>query len=148
VAAARLTLEELLAEAQTRIVRYSPRDAKTALENGATLIDVRSESNRERDGVVPGSIHIPRTVLEWRVDVDSPYRNPHLGSVDDPIILICDHGCSTILAAATLTELGFTQAGDVIGGFAAWRGEDLPTTPAGRSKLAVDGLPGMDGPER
>jgi rhodanese-related sulfurtransferase len=148
VAAARLTLDELLAEAQTRIVRYSPQDAKAALENGATLIDIRSESNRERDGVVPGSIHIPRTVLEWRVDVDSPYRNPHLGSVDDPIILICDHGCSTILAAATLTELGFTHAGDVIGGFAAWRGEDLPTTSASRSKLGVDSLPGMSGPER
>ena len=146
--ATRLTLDGLLAGARAQIVRYSPQDAHAAVENGATLIDIRSDSTRERDGVVPGSIHIPRTVLEWRVDIDSPWRNPHIGDLSDPIILLCDHGCSTILAAATLTQLGFAQAGDVIGGFAAWHKEGLPTKRPGRSKNGVDGPAGMNGPEQ
>ena len=71
-------------------------------------------------------VHIPRTVLEWRLDPESPWRNPHVGSLDQQIVLICDHGCSSILAAATLVELGFARAGDVVGGFAAWRDAGLP----------------------
>ena len=148
MAVARITLEHLLAEAQARIVRYAPQEAKVATDNGAILIDIRSESNRERDGIVPGSIHIPRTVLEWRVDIDSPWRNPHIGDLDDQVILLCDHGCSSILAAATLTTLGFARAGDVIGGFAEWRDKGLPTTRAPRRQHGADALAGMNGPDR
>jgi Rhodanese-like domain len=70
---------------------------------------------------VPGSLHIPRTVLEWRLDPDSAWRNPHAGGLDQELVLICDHGCSSLLAAATPADLGFTRVGDIIGGFAAWR---------------------------
>ena len=126
----RRALDELLADALRRIVRYTPAEAQTAMQSGAVLIDIRSDSDRERDGVVPGSIHIPRTVFEWRIDLESPWRNPHLGDLDQEIILLCDHGYSTILAADTLVELGFTRAGDVIGGYADWREAGLPTTTA------------------
>jgi rhodanese-related sulfurtransferase len=122
----RRTLDELLAEAECRITRHSPADAYAATRTGGLLVDIRSDSDRERDGIVPGSLHIPRTVLEWRTDPDSPCRNPYVGGLDQQIILLCDHGCSSILAAAALTDLGFTRAGDVVGGFAAWRAADLP----------------------
>ena len=80
--------------------------------------------------VVPGSLQIPRTVLEWRLDPDSAWRSPHAPALDEPVILLCDHGESSSLAAATLVELGFTKAGDVVGGFAAWAAAGLPVVPA------------------
>jgi rhodanese-related sulfurtransferase len=130
VGAERRTLEELLDTARARIERLEPAEAFAATEQGALLIDIRADVDRERDGIVPGSLHIPRTVLEWRLDPDSPWRNPHVGGVDEQILLLCDHGCSSVFAAATLLELGFARAGDVVGGFAAWRDAGLPTAPA------------------
>ena len=143
----RRTLDDLLAEARERIVRHAPAEALEATRAGALLIDIRSESDRERDGIVPGSLHIPRTVLEWRTDLDSPRRNPHLGGPDQQVILICDHGCSTILAAATLSELGYTNAGDVIGGYAAWYDAGLPTGRAPQRRRGADKPAGTDGPD-
>src|SRR5437867_9599145 len=123
----RRTLEELLDAARARVERLEPAEALAATEQGALLIDIRADVDRERDGIVPGSLHIPRTVLEWRLEPESAWRNPHVGDVDRQIILICDHGCSSILAAATPVELGFSRAGDVIGGLAAWREAGLVT---------------------
>lgn len=97
--------------------------------------------------MVPGSLHIPRTVLEWRVAVDSPWRNPHLGGRDQQLILICDHGYSSILAARNLVALGFDRAGDVIGGFAAWKDAGLPIKPRAGIPAADGALPGMGPPE-
>ena len=89
-------IETLLAEAAHRIERRSPDDVAAAMQAGALLIDVRSSENRARDGIVPGSLHLPRTVLEWRVAPDSEWRNPHVGGLDSELILICDHGDSTV----------------------------------------------------
>lgn len=143
----RRTLDDLLAEARERIVRHAPAEALEATRTGALLIDIRSDGSRERDGIVPGALHIPRTVLEWRTDFDSPWRNPHLGGPDQRVILICDQGCSTLLAAATLSELGYTNAGDVIGGYAAWRDAGLPTGRAPRRSSGADEPAGMNGPD-
>jgi rhodanese-related sulfurtransferase len=93
--------------------------------------------------LVPGSLHIPRTVLEWRLDPDSPSRSPHAPGLDDPVLVLCDHGESSSLAAATLVELGFSRAGDVAGGFAAWTDAGLPVVAAGPPAA---GLPGMAPP--
>jgi len=130
VSVKRRTLDDLLADARERIVRYTPAEALEAMESGALLVDIRSESDRERDGIVPGSLHIPRTVLEWRADLDKPWRSPYLDGFEQQIILLCDHGCSTILAAANLADLGFTNVGDVIGGYAACCEAGLITTSA------------------
>lgn len=102
---------------------------------------------RKVDGVVPGSLHIPRTVLEWRVAGDSPWRNLHLAGPDQRLILICDHGFSSILAARNLVELGFHRAGDVIGGFQSWRENDLPVARWRRRLSRVGALPGTGPPE-
>jgi rhodanese-related sulfurtransferase len=142
----RRTLEELLDEASGRIERLHPAEAFAAAERGAVLIDIRSDAARERDGIVPGSLHIPRTVLEWRLDPESDWRNPHVGALDGQVVLICDHGCSSVLAAATAVQLGFTRAGDVVGGFAAWLEAGLPTVPAPPPR--ADGEPpGLSAPD-
>jgi rhodanese-related sulfurtransferase len=144
----RRTLDELLDEARARIRRFQPADALAAVEGGAVLVDIRSDLDRERDGIVPGAIHIPRTVLEWRLDPESEWRNPHVGGLDQEIILICDHGCSSVLAAATLVELGFGRAGDVIGGFAAWSESGLATATCLGDRREPGELPGMRAPDR
>jgi rhodanese-related sulfurtransferase len=139
---ARRTLNELLAAAEARIARFEPASAQAAVAGGALLIDIRGDGDRERDGIVPGSLHIPRTVLEWRLDPDSPTRNPRACDLSRQVLLICDHGCSSVLAAATLVDLGFARAGDVTGGFAAWREAGLPIEPA-PPRRAPGELPGM-----
>jgi rhodanese-related sulfurtransferase len=134
IARQRRTLEELLQAATASITRLRPEEAAAAVGHGAALIDIRSDLDRERDGIVPDSLHIPRTVLEWRLAADSAWRNPSAPDVDKHVILMCDHGCSSVLAAATLVELGFAKAGDVIGGYAAWRDAGLVTTQAPRHR--------------
>ena len=144
----RRTLDQLVDEAGARVRRYEPHAALAAVDGGALIIDIRSQFDRQRDGVVPGSIHIPRTVLEWRLDPDSAWRNPHVGGLDQELILLCDHGCSSLLAAATLADLGFTQVSDVIGGFAAWREATLPTAQANPGHPSPGELPGMGPPSQ
>jgi rhodanese-related sulfurtransferase len=141
------SLDFLLQDATTRIERLQPAAAQAAVEDGALLVDIRSDDARERNGIVPGSLHVPRTVLEWRLDPASAWRNPHVGGPDTHVPLICDHGSSSILAAATLVDLGFAHAGDVIGGFEAWREAGLPVAPA-PPPSADGGLQGMGGPSR
>ncbi len=141
----RRTLDQLLADARARIERLEPGQAWEAARAGARIIDVRSERDRER-GVVPGSLHIPRTVLEWRLDPDSRWRTPHVGGLDDHLLIMCADGCSSSLAAATLTELGFTRVGDVVGGFSAWHDAGLPTIEADPER-DPGVLPGMGPPE-
>jgi rhodanese-related sulfurtransferase len=143
IAPQRRTLEELVQAAAAAITRLRPEEAAAAVGNGATLIDIRSDLDRERDGIVPGSLHIPRTVLEWRLAADSAWRNPYAPGVDEQIILMCDHGCSSVLAGATLVELGFATASDVIGGYAAWREAALVTAPAPRHRRRPGELAGM-----
>ena len=96
---------------------------------GAVLVDIRDRFSREHDGVIPGAYHVPRTVLEWRVASDE-YRNPALE--DRRLILVCDHGFSTVFAASMLMVLG-RDVGDVIGGFEAWKADGLETGVAGRT---------------
>ena len=129
----RKTIDELLEEARTRIDRVSPRDAAAEVEDGALLVDIRSESQRAADGVVPGAIYHPRNVLEWRMDPASGHNDPAVGGVERRVIVMCDAGYQSSLAAATLRELGFARAADLDGGFQAWRGAGLPVEPLERA---------------
>lgn len=138
----RRPISQLLDEARARIERVEPARALRKMRNGALLIDIRSDTDRAYGGIVPGSLHIPRTVLEWRLDPDSEWRTPYVTGLDQPIILLCDHGFSSSLAAATLMDLGFQQVGDVIGGFEAWRDAGLPiaTAPPPRPECDLAGM--------
>jgi rhodanese-related sulfurtransferase len=136
-------VDELLADARRRITRAAPEDAWVAANAGeALIVDIRSGDERRADGIVPGSLHVPRTVLEWRFDGTSGWGNSLLQDRGRRVLLLCAHGFSSSLAAATLVELGF-DAGDDAGGFEAWVEASLPTRAAAEPVAGV--LPGMGG---
>jgi rhodanese-related sulfurtransferase len=126
---ARTTIDDLLAEARTRIDRVAPREAASEMADGALLVDIRSESQRAQDGAIPGAIYHPRNVLEWRMDPDSGANDPAVGGVERRIIVVCNEGYQSSLAAATLRDIGFARAADLVGGFQAWHGAGLPVEP-------------------
>ena len=128
----------MLATARSRITRWTPAEAAAA---DVLLVDLRSNDERAATGIIPGSLHVPRSVLEWRCDQDSGYANPQLAG--RRLVLVCAHGESSSLAAASLVELGLEDAGDLEGGFEAWCEAGLQVAPAPES----DGMPGMGGPQ-
>lgn len=134
-----MTLTQLFDGARGRIRRYTPTEAQAAMQAGAVIVDIRDRFSREHDGVIPGAYHVPRTVLEWRVASDE-HRNPALE--DKRLILVCDHGFSSVFAASMLLDLGL-DVGDVIGGFEAWQADGLET---GIAK-PYDGQPGNGPPD-
>ena len=96
------------------------------MQEGATLIDIRSESQRLADGSIPGARVVARNVLEWRLDPVCPFRDPVFGRVDARPVLICHEGYQSSLAAYTAQRFGIVGATDVIGGFRAWREAGMP----------------------
>jgi len=124
----RRTIDDLLAAARARLERLRPPEAAAAMDAGdAVLVDVRSEAQRAADGVIPGAVWHPRNVLEWRVDPASSHADPRLSAdLDARLVIVCNEGYQSSLAAATLQELGFARATDLDGGFQAWRAAGLP----------------------
>lgn len=104
----RKTVHDLLAEARASLRRLEPFRAYAAMQQGARLIDTRSDDERAKHGSIPGSLHIPLSVLEWRADPDSGHHDPAIGGFGDPIILICAHGFSSSLAARRLQDSGLS----------------------------------------
>jgi len=122
-----MTIDELLARARQRLDRVTTEDALDAVRDGAVLVDIRSELQRAADGLMPGAIFHPRNVLEWRCDATSGYDDPRLsGDPDRRIVLVCDEGYQSSLAAAMLQDLGLARATDLVGGFQAWAAAGLP----------------------
>jgi len=122
----RTTIDELLAAARGRIERLAPEAALQAMADGALLVDTREGDDRRASGTIAGSVHVPLSVLFWRLDPTSGHDDPALSDLTRAVVLICSHGYSSSLAAATLLDLGFASAGDVIGGFEAWLAAGLP----------------------
>ncbi|MDP9252686.1 MAG: rhodanese-like domain-containing protein, partial [Chloroflexota bacterium] len=116
----------MLAAAQARLRRLTPAEAAAAVRDGKILVDTRDADTRSRDGSIPGSVHIPLSVLEWRVDPTSGHQSAALAGHEDDLILICHEGYSSSLAAVRLHELGFENTTDVIGGLVAWAAAGLP----------------------
>jgi rhodanese-related sulfurtransferase len=127
----RQTIDSLLADARRRIERLPPDAALRAMADGALLVDTRCGDDRRATGAIPGSVHVPLSVLFWRLDPSSGYDDLALSDLARPVILICAHGYSSSLAAATLRDLGFASVADVIGGFEAWSAAGLPVLPEG-----------------
>lgn len=124
---ARTTIDDLLEAARARLDRVTVDDVEAALAAGALLVDVRSDAQRAADGVIPDAIFHPRNVLEWRCDPASGHDDPRLSSdLDRRLIVVCNEGYQSSLAAATLQDLGFTRATDLSGGFQAWSAAGLP----------------------
>ena len=104
-----------MAEARSQIRRYTPDEARA--DPDLLLVDTRSAEEREQSGVIPGAKAIPYSVLPWRADQTSEWRDEELAG--RRLCLVCAHGESSSLAAAQLVDLG-VDAGDLIGGYAAW----------------------------
>ena len=122
------TVNDLLAEARSRIARVTPHEAAARIAAGAYLVDIRPAAQRAREGEVPGSLIIERNVLEWRFDPASDARLPEATGYDVDVIILCSEGYTSSLAADALRSLGLHRATDVVGGFSAWVAAGLPTT--------------------
>jgi rhodanese-related sulfurtransferase/ADP-ribose pyrophosphatase YjhB (NUDIX family) len=140
----RRNINETLAAAQAQLARLTPAEAAARMADGWTLVDVRAADLRARDGWIPGSVHAPLNVLEWRVDPESGVQEPTLAGHEDRLILFCQEGYSSSLAAIRLRSLGFEATTDVIGGFTAWRAAGLPVhtysgpVPLGAASVIAD----------
>jgi rhodanese-related sulfurtransferase len=129
---ARETIDEMLDRARAGMRRMSPDEARLAMAEGALLVDIRSESQRDRDGEAVGAAAFARNVLEWRADPTSPAHDPRFDDFGRRVIVMCDEGYQSSLAAASLQRLGFEAATDLIGGYQAWRAAGLPTQRSGK----------------
>ncbi len=118
--------DELLAEARAGLTRVTAREAYVATRAGALLVDTRAESHRRDEGAIPGAVVIERNVLEWRLDPWGAHRTPELEGPDQLVVVVCDEGYASSLAAATLQSIGLSRATDLVGGFRAWKAEGLP----------------------
>lgn len=118
------SVDALLADARSRLVRVSPHQAAHRTRRGARLVDIRPQWQREADGVVPGALHVERNHLEWRLHPESGAALPE-ATWEAEWIVLCTEGFTSSLAAAALRSLGL-DATDVVGGIYAWRAAGLP----------------------
>lgn len=131
-------IDEILAAARSRLARLGPEAAHQAHGQGAVLVDIRPQAQRTEHGQIPGALIVERNVLEWRFDPRSGARLPLADRYDLQVIVFCQEGYTSSLAAAALQDLGLQQATDIIGGFAAWREAGLPTTSGQADPRFVD----------
>jgi rhodanese-related sulfurtransferase len=123
-------IDTLLADARSGLVRVGPEKARELQEAGALLVDIRPFSNREAEGEIPGSVVVERIHLEWRLAPDSEWKLPGV-TTDTTVVVLCNEGYSSSLAAADLQRLGLRNATDLDGGFRAWATAGLPVQTGG-----------------
>jgi rhodanese-related sulfurtransferase len=115
-------IDRLLARARAVIApRPGPADLAAVRAGGGLVVDIRPVELRERDGALPGALVVDRNQLEWRLDPTCPDRLDAVTGPDQTIVLVCDEGYASSMAAATLRELGLRRATDLDGGYQAWR---------------------------
>jgi rhodanese-related sulfurtransferase len=120
-------VEDLLAEARAGLARLSPPEALELMRSGSgVVVDIREEERRARDGRIAGAVEIDRNVLEWRCAPESEWRDDRVSDPSRVVVVMCDAGYQSSLAAANLQRLGLSRATDMEGGFQAWRAAGLP----------------------
>ncbi len=124
----RRSIADILASARARLDRLDPVPAYDAWQDGAVLVDIRPAAQRAAEGEVPGALLVERNVLEWRFDPESSARLPEATGYDQQVLVLCQEGFTSSLAAASLQDIGLHRATDVAGGFAAWVAAGLPAT--------------------
>ncbi|MFE9393714.1 rhodanese-like domain-containing protein [Streptomyces flavidovirens] len=122
-------IDEVLARVREGLDRIGPQEAYDAAAAGALLVDIRYAALRERDGLIPGALVVERNELEWRLDPQGSHRAPEATGHDLRVVVICNEGYASSLAAASLRQLGLHRATDLDGGFQAWRAAGLPVAP-------------------
>lgn len=126
MSAVKVGIDELLERVREDLDRVEPKDAFEAAGAGALLVDIRYAALRERDGLIPGALVVERNELEWRLDPQGSHRAPEAVSHDLRVVVICNEGYASSLAAVSLRQLGLHRATDLVGGFQAWRTAGLP----------------------
>jgi rhodanese-related sulfurtransferase len=115
------TIDGLLDEARAKLPgRVGPDELDGVIAGGGLVVDTRSEAQRRRDGELPGAVVVERNVLEWRLDPSSPHRLADVSGHEQVVVVVCDEGYASSLAAATLQDLGLVNATDLDGGYQAW----------------------------
>jgi rhodanese-related sulfurtransferase len=124
----RTTIHDLVAQARQGLQRITPAELAARLDNDPTcvVLDTRTPTDRERFGVIPNSVHMPRTTLEWMCDPASGYSHERIVSFEQSLVAVCNEGYSSSLSAASLQRLGFANATDLVGGVMGWKNADLP----------------------
>ena len=113
--------DDLLAEARRRITRVEPEELDGLQAEGALVVDIRPVAQRGTEGELGFGLIVERNVLEWRFDLTGSHTLPEVTSHDQPVVVVCSEGYASSLAADSLRQLGFTRAGDLAGGYQAWR---------------------------
>jgi len=113
--------DELLADARAHIRRVEPEDLETLHTGGALVVDIRPAAQRAAEGELGFGLVVERNVLEWRFDLTGDHTLPDVTHYDQAVVVVCSEGYASSLAAASLRELGFSEAGDLRGGYVAWR---------------------------
>lgn len=135
-----MTVEQLLATARARLDRLAPQQALAEQRAGAVVVDIRPAWQRADDGEIAGSLVIERNHLEWRLDPTSGARLPE-ASHDFRVVVVCQAGYTSSLAAAALLDLGIHRATDLACGVDAWRQAGLPLR-TGPTPLRADPVRG------
>jgi rhodanese-related sulfurtransferase len=122
-------IDTLLERVREGLDRVEAEEAYSAARAGeALLVDIRYAALRERDGLIPGALVVERNELEWRLDPQGSHRAPEATSHDLRVVVICNEGYASSLAAVSLQQLGLHRATDLVGGFQAWKAAGLPVT--------------------
>lgn len=125
----RLTVGGFLADARAGLDRVTGGQLDRIRRDGGRVIDIRNDHTRLPEGHIPGSVVIDRLVLEWRLDPTSGAVMDDAPGFDDVIIVVCNEGYSSSIAAKDLQRLGFRRATDLIGGFRQYAADGLPVVP-------------------
>ncbi|MFJ9580595.1 rhodanese-like domain-containing protein [Streptomyces sp. NPDC101191] len=133
----RVGIDVLLERVRAGLERIDAHSAYEAYEAGdVLLVDIRYAALRDRDGLIPGALIVERNELEWRLDPLGSHRVPEADSHDLRVVVLCNEGYASSLAAASLHQLGLRRATDLVGGFQAWRAAGLPVLlPANREPV-------------
>jgi rhodanese-related sulfurtransferase len=131
-------VDQLLAQARATYSRVSATEAARLGAAGGLLVDIRPVAQRTEFGEVAGALVIERNVLEWRLDPTSPHRHAAVTGPDQPVVVICQAGYASSLAAASLRQVGLVNATDLIGGFEAWAEAGLPIAGLSAADLSSD----------
>ncbi|MER5468506.1 rhodanese-like domain-containing protein [Streptomyces sp. NPDC002685] len=124
-------IDALLEQVRAGLDRVEAEEAFEAVRAGeALLVDTRYAALRERDGLIPGALVVERNELEWRLDPTGSHRVTEATSHDLRVVVFCNEGYASSLAAASLRRLGLHRATDLVGGFQAWKQAGLPVVAA------------------
>jgi rhodanese-related sulfurtransferase len=116
-----ISVDDLVERARRRIRRVGPHELGGLVAEGGLVVDIRPAAQRREEGALPGALVVERNVLEWRLDPTSDHRLPDVRDLHQPVVVVCSAGYASSLAAASLSDLGYERAADLVGGYQAWR---------------------------